>query len=61
MGLDPFRAWMDYRGFGFLQAGTPTQMPVPGRYLVSLGLPLYTFGGVGGEGSAVGPPGFPVD
>lgn len=57
MGLDPLRAWMDYRGFGFLQAGTPYHMPVPGRYLVSMGIPVYSFGGVGGEGAAPGPPG----
>jgi hypothetical protein len=57
MGLDPYRAWMDYRGFGFLQAGTQYHMPVPGRYLVSIGLPVYSFGGVGGDGAAVGPPG----
>lgn len=57
MGMDTYRAWMDFRGFGFLQAGMLEQMPIPGRYLVSMGIPLYTFGGIGGDGGAVGPPG----
>ncbi|MGH7467185.1 MAG: RagB/SusD family nutrient uptake outer membrane protein [Longimicrobiales bacterium] len=51
-GLDPMRAWMDYRGFGQLTSGTILQMPIPGRYLVSLEIPLYTFGGVGGQSAA---------
>lgn len=59
MGLDPLRAWLDYRGFGFLQAGTPYHMPIPGRYIVSIGIPLYSFGGVGGDGAAAGPAGAP--
>jgi hypothetical protein len=52
VGLDPMRAWMDKRGFGTLQVGTFVQMPVPARYLVTLGIPLYTYGGVGGDGAA---------
>ena len=51
-GTDPMRAWFDYRGFGQLVTGTPLMMPIPARYLVSMGLPLYTFGGVGGDGAA---------
>ncbi len=47
-GLDPVRAWFDRRGFGELTPGTMVQMPVPARYLVGLGIPNYTFGGVGG-------------
>ena len=35
-----------------LVTGTPLMMPIPARYLVSMGLPLYTFGGVGGDGAA---------
>jgi hypothetical protein len=52
MGQEPTRAWMDRRGFGQLREGVWTQLPVPARYLSSLGLPVYTFGGVGGEFSA---------
>jgi hypothetical protein len=51
-GQDPVRAWLDRRGFGELQPGTWVQLPVPARYLVGLGLPNYTFGGVGGKCSA---------
>lgn len=52
--LYPYRAditWFDARGWGKLVSGTPEQMPVSGRELVTLGLPYYTFGG-GGPGSA---------
>jgi hypothetical protein len=52
-GTDPVRAWMDYRGFGQLLDGTPVHMPIAARYLVTLQIPFYTFGGVGGEGGAV--------
>lgn len=51
-GQDPMRAWWDFRGFGQLQEGTLLHMPIPGRYIVSHGLPVYTFGGVGGDGAA---------
>jgi hypothetical protein len=51
-GIDPTRAWMDRRGFGQLQPGTWVQLPVPARYLTTLGVPRYTFGGVGGPGAA---------
>jgi SusD/RagB-like outer membrane lipoprotein len=51
-GADPTRGWMDRRGFGQLVPGTILHMPIPARYLISLGIPLYTFGGVGGEGAA---------
>jgi hypothetical protein len=52
MGQDPMRAWHDRRGFGDLVRGTILHMPIPARYLVSMGVPLYTFGGVGGDGAA---------
>jgi len=52
MGIEPVRSWMDRRGFGQLRTGVWLQLPVPARYLSSLGVPTYTFGGVGGEGSA---------
>ena len=53
MGIEPTRAWMDRRGFGQLRTGVWTELPIPARYLTSLLLPTYTFGGIGGESSAV--------
>ncbi|MCC6318756.1 MAG: hypothetical protein IT361_13830 [Gemmatimonadaceae bacterium] len=53
--LYPYRgdvAWFDARGWGKLVRGTPFQMPVSGRELISQGLPYYTFGGVGLPGGA---------
>ncbi len=44
-------AFFDTRGWGELLPGTPIHLPVSGRDLASLGLPIYTFGG-GGPGSA---------
>lgn len=52
--------FFDSRGWGDLVAGTPIQLPVPGAELEVLGLPAYTFGGVGGNcgaGSACTPVG----
>jgi hypothetical protein len=51
-GQEPTRAWMDRRGFGDLAPGTFVHMPVPARYLVQLGIPNYTFGGVAGNCAA---------
>jgi hypothetical protein len=48
-----YRAWIDSRGWGRLQEGTFLHIPIPGRELEALGIPLYSFGGLGGEGSAV--------
>ena len=45
-------AFFDDRGMGDLVTGTPVHFPVPGRELETLGLPTYTFGGVGGTGGA---------
>ncbi len=45
-------AYYDDRGLGDLVPGTPIHFPVPGRELETLGLPNYTFGGVGGTGGA---------
>ena len=53
-------AFFDRRGFGPLAPtgpdfhhglveGTPLHFPIPGRELERLGLPYYTFGGVGNE------------
>jgi hypothetical protein len=51
-GQNPQRMWHDMRGFGRLQPGTWLHLPIPARYLVQMGVPAYTFGGVGGEGAA---------
>ena len=45
-------AFYDDRGLGDLVTGTPVQFPVPGSELETLGLQIYTFGGVGGTGGA---------
>jgi len=37
--------WADWRAFGKLPKGSLMQLPVHGRELQTLGLPLYTFGG----------------
>ncbi|CAN5883495.1 hypothetical protein BH23GEM9_BH23GEM9_34010 [soil metagenome] len=52
VGIEPTRSWMDRRGFGQLRNGVWLELPIPARYLVSLGVPTYSFGGVGGERSA---------
>ncbi|MEO5511242.1 MAG: hypothetical protein ABIS27_11490 [Longimicrobiales bacterium] len=51
-GTDAVRAFFDRRGFGQLVSGTFLHLPVSARELSTLGLPLYTFGGVGKVGSA---------
>jgi hypothetical protein len=53
LGIVAGRAWWDRRGWGTLAPGTMTQLPVPGRELETLLMPMYTFGGSPGEvGSA---------
>ena len=37
--------WADWRAFGKLPKGSLVQLPVHGRELQTLGLPIYTFGG----------------
>jgi hypothetical protein len=32
-----------------IQAGTACQLPIPAKELETLGLPIYTFGGVGND------------
>jgi hypothetical protein len=54
-GLEAPRDWMDQRGFGMLEEGTFLHLPVPGRELETLALPIYTFGGAGGPGAAPAP------
>jgi hypothetical protein len=44
--------WAYARGAGLLLPGTLFHMPIPGRYLVSLLMPIYTHGGIGGTGTA---------
>jgi hypothetical protein len=51
-GIDAARAFFDRRGFGTLTEGTFVHLPVPARELETIGLPTYTFGGVGGTMSA---------
>ncbi len=48
---DPAVTYFDQRGWGKLVSGTPVHLPVHGRELDALGLPIYTIGG-GGPGSA---------
>jgi hypothetical protein len=50
---DPFRGYADGRGFGLLPDGSWLHQPVPGDELEVLGLPEYTFGGVGTDWGAV--------
>lgn len=45
-------SWYDHRGFGTLRTGRAVQSPLPQVDLDLLGLPVYTFGGVGGPGAA---------
>jgi len=52
-GLDLLRGYLDSRGFGILPANSWTQLPIPGLELEVLGMELYTFGGQGGQSSAV--------
>lgn len=49
-------AWWDQRGWGKLTVGTPLELPVSGREMVTLGLPIYTYGGTAGGGAPAGNP-----
>jgi hypothetical protein len=55
MGIEGPIMWWDFRGLGRLQEGTLLHFPVSGIEMENLGLPVYTFGGVGGEGAAPPP------
>lgn len=44
--------WWDFRGLGRLRAGTLVHFPISGIEIENLGLELYSFGGVGGNGAA---------
>ncbi len=50
--IEPTRTWLDRRGLGTLYPGSIVHLPLPASQLEILGIPLYTFGGVGNEGSA---------
>ena len=51
-GLSCLRAFFERRGFGSLSPGTFLHFPIPARELETLGMPIYTWGGVGQPGSA---------
>jgi hypothetical protein len=55
MGREGSVMWWDFRGLNRLQEGTLIHFPVSGIEMENLGLPVYTFGGVGGEGAAPPP------
>jgi len=55
LGVNGVTAYFDARGWQTLPENSLTQLPVPGRELGTLQLPLYTFGGPGGESSAPAP------
>ena len=44
-------AWRDRVGWGECPSGTLVHFPIPGSELELLGMEIYTFGGVGGEGA----------
>jgi hypothetical protein len=46
-GVNVYVSWGDVRRLELAQPGTPRSMPVPAGELQTLGLPVYTFGGVG--------------
>lgn len=52
LGTDAIRSYADARGFGMLPDGSLEHFPVPGNILDQYGLPLYTYGGIGGNASA---------
>ena len=52
-GLDMLRGFADSRGFGLLPDDSFTQLPVPGNAADMVGLQWYSFGGSGGQSSAV--------
>ncbi|MHB1224171.1 MAG: hypothetical protein ACYC2G_09050 [Gemmatimonadaceae bacterium] len=54
-GVDGVTAFFDARGWQSLPENSILQLPVPGRELGTLQLPLYSFGGPGGESSAPAP------
>ena len=56
LATDAEVSYYDQRGWGKLLAGTPLELPVSGRDLTFYGMPIYTFGGVAGNGAPAGNP-----
>ncbi len=52
-GIDAIRGYLDSRAFGLTRDYTYIELPIPANELDQLGIPLYTFGGQGGESAAV--------
>jgi hypothetical protein len=52
MAVESTVMWWDFRGLGRLYEGTLVHFPVSGIELENLGLPVYSFGGAGGQGAA---------
>ena len=55
VGVNGVTAFFDARGWQTLPENTLTHLPVPGRELGTLRLPLYTYGGPGGQSVAAAP------
>ena len=55
LGVDAVTTYFDRRAWQELPENSILQLPVPGRELGTLRLPLYTFGGPGGDSSAPAP------
>lgn len=55
LGVSGVIAFLDARGWQALPENTILQLPIPGRELETLRLPLYTYGGPGGLSSAPPP------
>lgn len=56
MGIESVNMWFDFRGLGRIPEGTLIHFPVSGIEMENLGLPVYTWGGVGDtEGGAPAP------
>jgi len=55
-GKGPYKAswYFDGRGWGDLYRGTPLHLPMPEEQAIVSGVPVYTFGGVGGQGASPG-------
>lgn len=54
-GIDGTVAYFDARGWGTLAANSFLEFPIPARELEIQRIPLYTFGGQGGQSSAAPP------
>ena len=55
LGVDAVTTYFDRRAWQELPENSIPQLPVPGRELGTLRLPLYAFGGPGGDSSAPAP------